>query len=118
MLEGGCHCGAVRYKTDGKVEHHALCHCVDCRKSAGAPAVSWCLVPTDSLTITGETRAYASSEHGRRSFCVACGTGLFYTNAVIFPGMTDIQAAERIGWMATLDQIPAFDRYPPIGPDA
>ncbi|HAJ02504.1 MAG TPA: aldehyde-activating protein, partial [Brevundimonas sp.] len=35
MLEGGCHCGAVRYRTDGKVEHHALCHCLDCRKSAG-----------------------------------------------------------------------------------
>lgn len=135
MLEGGCHCGAVRYRTDGKVEHHALCHCIDCRKASGAPAVSWCLVPTDSLTITGETRTYASSEHGRRSFCVTCGTGLFYTNDVIFPGMTDIQGAtlddphalpiqaqiqtaERIGWMAALDQIPAFERYPPIGPDA
>ena len=40
-MTGGCHCGAVRYSVAGEPQHVALCHCSDCRKSAGAPMVSW-----------------------------------------------------------------------------
>lgn len=129
MLTGGCHCGAVRYRMPAEVAHHALCHCTDCRKCSGAPAVAWALAPTDQVEVTGETVAYASSENAIRHFCGACGTGLFYTNAVIFPGQTDVQSAtlddpdaiplqgqiqtaERIGWMAKLDELPTFHRYP------
>ena len=77
MLSGGCHCGAVRYQMPAAFIPHALCHCTDCRKCSGAPAVAWALVPTDQLKITGQTTAYASSEHALRHFCGACGTGLF-----------------------------------------
>jgi hypothetical protein len=133
MLRGGCHCGAVRYEMPAEVAHHALCHCTDCRKASGAPAVSWALAPADHVKITGQTQAYASSEHAKRHFCAACGTSLFYTNTVIFPGMIDVQSAtlddpdaiplqgqiqtaERIGWMGELDRLPSFERYP--GPPA
>lgn len=129
MLTGGCHCGAVRYRMPAEVAHHALCHCTDCRRCSGAPAVAWALVATDQLEITGDTVTYASSDHGRRHFCGACGAGLFYTSSVVFPGMTDVQSAtlddpdalalqmqiqtaDRIGWMATAHDLPAFDRYP------
>ena len=129
MLSGGCHCGAIRYQMPEDVAHHALCHCIDCRKASGAPVVAWALAPTDQIAITGSPHAYASSEHGRRHFCGSCGTSLFYTNDVIFPGMTDVQSAtldapdalplqvqiqtaERIGWMATAHDLPSFDRYP------
>jgi hypothetical protein len=37
IIEGGCHCGAGRYRIDGEAMTHALCHCTDCRRSAGAP---------------------------------------------------------------------------------
>ncbi len=129
MLTGGCHCGAIRYETADDAIHHALCHCIDCRKAAGAPAVAWALAPADQVRITGELVWYASSEHGRRGFCGVCGTGLFYTNDQVFPGQIDVQSAtlddpdaiplqgqiqtaERIGWMAHLDRLPAFERYP------
>lgn len=134
MLSGGCHCGAVRYQMSSDIAHHALCHCTDCRKASGAPAVAWAMVATDRITITGETRMYASSDHGRRYFCERCGTGLFYTSEVAFPDMTDVQSAtlddpdalplqmqiqtaERIGWMAEAHRLPSFDRYPDL-PDA
>lgn len=130
MPEGGCHCGAVRYSMPEAVAHHALCHCTDCRKASGAPAVAWALAPSDQVKVTGETRAYVSSENGRRHFCPKCGTGLFYTNEVVFPDMTDVQSAtlddpdaiplqaqiqtaERIGWMEDLHHRPAFERFPP-----
>lgn len=129
MLQGGCHCGAVRYEVEGAPMHHALCHCTDCRRSAGAPMVGWTMFRSDQVRATGETREYASSEHGRRHFCPSCGTGLFYTNEAMLPGITDVQSAtlddpdaipagahiqtaDRIGWMETAHELPAFERYP------
>ena len=129
MPSGGCHCGAVRYEMTEEVAHHALCHCTDCRKASGAPVTAWAMAAADQVTITGEPVTYASSEHGRRLFCGACGTSLFYTNDVVFPGMIDVQSAtlddpdaiplqaqiqtaERIGWMTHLGDLPAFERYP------
>lgn len=128
---GQCHCGAIRYSMPTAVEHHGLCHCTDCRRHAGAPMVGWALVSAAELDVSGTPRIYASSEHGRRHFCGDCGTGLFYTNEQIFPGLIDVQSAtlddpdlipaqvqiqtaERIGWMAKLDSLPAFERYPPF----
>ena len=129
MPSGGCHCGAVRYEMTAEVAHHALCHCTDCRKASGAPVTAWAMAAADQVTIMGEPVTYASSEHGRRLFCGACGTSLFYTNDVVFPGMIDVQSAtlddpdaiplqaqiqtaERIGWMTHLGDLPAFERYP------
>lgn len=129
MPEGGCHCGAVRYTVGGEPAHAALCHCRDCSHLAGAAMVGWALFPREAVTVTGETREYASSEHGRRQFCPACGTGLFYTNEAIFPGQIDIQlvtlddpdafppgvhlqVADDPKWMAKVDAMPRFERYP------
>ena len=126
---GTCQCGAIGYAAEGEPQHHALCHCVDCRKSSGAPMTEWIAFADDRVTITGEPVTYASSEHGRRQFCGVCGTGLFYTNAEMLPGIVDIQSAtlddpeamppgahiqtaERLEWMATAHELPAFERYP------
>ena len=130
-IAGGCHCGAVRYEVEGDAMTHALCHCTDCRRHAGAPMVAWTMYPDEALRVTkGAVRVYKSSEHGRREFCADCGTGLFYRNAEVLPGIVDIQSAtydnpdavpaqahiqvaDRIGWMAEAHSLPAFERYPP-----
>ena len=128
-LTGGCRCGAIRYSVADTPERASLCHCRDCQRSAGAPAVAWFLVGEDSLTVEGEPQAHGSSPGTTRHFCGRCGTGLFYRNAQIFPGQVDvqlatldepdavpvraqIQTAERIGWMGRLDEMPEFERYP------
>jgi hypothetical protein len=130
-IVGGCHCGAIRYQVTGDPLHHALCHCSDCRRHAGAPMVGWTMYPIASVTVVkGEPKVYAASEHGRRHFCADCGTGLLYTNEQALPGLIDVQSAtyddpeaipaqvhiqvaERIGWMAQVHELPAFERYPP-----
>ncbi len=130
MRTGGCHCGAIRYEAAGEPEHHSVCHCRDCRRSAGAPMVGWMAFPADAVQVTsGETVVYASSTHARRHFCIQCGTGLFYTNAEILPGIVDIQSstlddaenhipvaqvqvAERLPWVADIGTIQEFQRYP------
>ncbi len=133
MVTGGCHCGAIRYEVQGEALTHALCHCVDCRRHAGAPMVSWTMYPESALTITkGAPKIYASSPHGRRHFCPDCGTGLFYVNQEVLPGIIDIQSAtyddpdaapapvhiqtaDRIRWMERAHELPQFERYPPQG---
>jgi hypothetical protein len=129
MPKGQCHCGAVSYEMPAETLHRAICHCSDCRRHSGAPMVAWGLVNRDALQVDGQTQEYASSENGRRHFCPQCGTSLFYTNEVVFPGKIDvliatlddpdlippeaqIQMAERIHWMDRLSDIPAFERYP------
>jgi len=52
-LTGGCHCGAIRYRTEGKPLHHALCHCRDCRRHAGAPMVGWTMYKAPDVTEIG-----------------------------------------------------------------
>lgn len=129
MLEGGCYCRKVRYRMEGPTEHVALCHCSDCRRHSGAPAVSWAAVKAEQLEVSGELVTFASSEHGRRQFCPTCGTGLFYVNDAALPGLIDIQSstlddpdalppgaqvqtADRLDWMKRIGELPAFERYP------
>jgi hypothetical protein len=130
-ITGGCHCGEVRYEALGEALTHAICHCSDCRRSAGAPMVAWTMYPISSVKLTkGSPKVYESSEHGRRHFCPNCGTGVFYSNAVVLPGIFDIQSAtcdhpdavaprvhmqvaERVGWMERAHELPTFERYPP-----
>lgn len=134
MLTGGCHCGAVRYEASDAPQRHSICHCTDCRRSAGAPMVAWAVYLAGDVKVTkGEPRMRASSEHGRRYFCGECGAGLLYTNEAYLPGLIDIQSAtlddpdaipapsaqvqtaERIGWMEHVHSLEAFPRYPGMG---
>jgi hypothetical protein len=128
--QGGCHCGAVRYAVNGQPQHVALCHCADCRKSAGAPLVSWAAFAEEEFTLLrGELTTFNSSGSAMRSFCPKCGTGIAYRNAEMLPGIVDIQSAtldnpdalpaaahiqtaERIDWMADAHGLPQFERYP------
>ena len=56
---GGCHCGAIRYEAEGEPLTHALCHCTDCRRHAGAPMVGWTMYPLDAVKVTrGAAKIY------------------------------------------------------------
>lgn len=130
MLSGGCQCGAVRYEVEGEFAHHALCHCADCRASSGAPAMAWMAYKAENFRVTkGEAAAYNSSGDSWRYFCGTCGTGLYFINETMLPGIVDVQSAtlddapehppaaqiqtaERLPYMADLGALPEFERYP------
>ncbi len=41
VLEGGCHCGAIRYRIEGPPPESGYCHCRDCQQTSGSPAQVW-----------------------------------------------------------------------------
>lgn len=129
MYEGGCQCGAVHYKATGEPQHVSVCHCNDCRKSAGAPYVSWAAFAAADFETSGEIAVYNSSGQAMRHFCPRCGTGLFYVNEEMLPGLVDIQtctlenpevltphlhvqAAEQLAWTVGVENLPKFERFP------
>jgi len=75
---GGCVCCGTRYVLKSAPYELGDCHCIDCRRSAGAPYVTWGSVPREDLSVTkGELRKIAHA--GRvRSFAACCGTHLFF----------------------------------------
>ncbi len=131
MLTGGCRCGAVRYRIEATdTTRHGLCHCRDCQRSAGAPAVAWLAVPKDSFQLTqGTPTRWDGTGGAERYFCGTCGTGVYYLNDGVLPGICDVQSstlddaaahapalqiqcADRLPWMAHLHEMPGVERYP------
>ena len=125
VLMGGCHCGAVRYEARGVPFHPTICHCVDCRRVAGAPVVAWFSVARDGFRVVrGAMRLYASSPRAERGFCADCGTPLTFA-AHELPGEIDVttaslddparvppadhtQLVSRLAWMVVADGLPQY----------
>jgi hypothetical protein len=102
-IEGGCLCGAVRYRVTGQATARALCHCRSCRLASGAPSVAWAVFEaTDFAFVSGQPARFRSSSGVVRTFCGRCGTPLTY-QAESRPTSIDVTTA-------TLD---AADRFAP-----
>lgn len=124
---GGCYCGAVRYEVEGELTHGTLCHCEDCRRIAGAPAVAWFTVSAHKLHFTHRIpHWFHSSVHVQRAFCPQCGTPIAYRRDSE-PGYLDVTTCSlddpsvappkdhtfyhaRLPWMQVCDALPKFER--------
>ena len=79
IIEGGCLCGAIRYRAAANPSNTMICHCRSCRRAAAAPVVAWITVPADQFAFTlGRPTGFRSSAAVARTFCPFCGTPLTY----------------------------------------
>lgn len=100
-LQGGCLCGAVRYRIVDAPVAGTLCHCRSCRLASGAPSVAWTVVRVEDFRHDGALPVEFESSRGVfRGFCARCGTSLTW-RTVERPRTIDITTA-------TLDQPEAF----------
>ena len=107
-IEGGCLCGAVRYRIEGEPLESGICHCATCRKAAGAQSVAWGTFPAEALVWTAAApAAYRSSPAVVRTHCAACGTSLTFQSAtdsvdVTLGSLDDPEAVPptKEGWLA------------------
>lgn len=130
VLEGGCQCGAVRYRVSGNPLMAALCHCSMCRRANAAPAVAWSMYSQSQVAFTGAAPTqYESSPGCSRGFCGRCGTQLTFT-ADYLPGLIDITIGSlddprrvapechswesmRLPWLQLDDGLPRHAEFPP-----
>jgi hypothetical protein len=81
-VTGGCLCGAIRYAITGTVPPGGHCHCSMCRRSSGAPVVTWATVPIAAFRLTrGELSVFRSSRRAERRFCGRCGAQIAFWSA-------------------------------------
>ncbi|MEI4471656.1 GFA family protein [Frigidibacter sp. MR17.24] len=75
MLEGHCHCGAVRWRFTDRLTSVTACNCTICRRYGALWAYGH---EGTAVVLAGETRSYA---HGRAAdfhFCPTCGCAVAY----------------------------------------
>lgn len=137
MLEGGCLCGAVRYRATAQPLIVGDCYCADCRKSSGTSHCTHAMVPDEVFSATGEIKIHErpadSGNLVSRGFCPECGSAILSRNRAM-PGMTFIRVsslddadavepqmtvyASRAPAWARLDRSkPVFEEMPEGGPD-
>ena len=128
--EGGCLCGAIRYRLAAAPLASMHCHCENCRKASGAAVLTWMTVDEgDFEWLRGRPRRYRyESEHYpgfvERWFCADCGSQLGWQcendgtvdltagslddPSVIEPGY-HVFTRSRVPWMHLDDDLPRHE---------
>jgi len=130
-FEGGCQCGAIRYRASGEPVMAAICHCAMCRRANAAPAVAWAMFQESQVVfLRGSPTTYASSSAARRGFCPVCGTQISFA-ADYIPDLIDLTIgsldhpeklaptlhywdSRRLPWVHFADELRRHPEFPPV----
>ena len=131
-LEGGCACGALRYRLASGPMFVHCCHRRDCQRQTGSAFVLNALIETNRVEkLSGETRAVAApTDSGRPHHihrCTSCGTAMWsHYGGVLalsfvrvgtldepsaLPPNVHIYTRSKLPWFALPPDVPAFDAY-------
>jgi hypothetical protein len=129
--EGGCACGAVRYRLTSDPLFIHCCHCLNCQRQTGSAFVINLLIEADRVeSLAGEPQPVdVPRDDGsmQRIFrCPTCQVAVFsqYTRPEVWfvrAGTLDeptsvvpdvhIFTKSKVGWVTLPDSAPAFDVY-------
>jgi hypothetical protein len=81
-IDGGCHCGFIKYEAEAEPEQAAICHCTDCQTLSGSAFRTVVPVSSDAFRMTaGEPTIYIktadSGNQRQQAFCPKCGSPIF-----------------------------------------
>lgn len=125
IFEGGCLCGAIRYRATAAPMRAVICHCSLCRKHTGAPIALFVHFPIDSFTwLKEQPKRYRSSEFAERGFCSQCGSTVTMHEEILTDrvqvaiGSLDqpdrvavndhVWTQDQISWFDVRDDLPRF----------
>jgi len=132
QLEGGCACGAVRYRMTSAPMFVHCCHCRDCQRQTGSAFVLNALIEAARAPLlAGEPRRFEMPTDSGRPHgiyrCPACGTAIWSeyggVESVRFVrvGTLDdpralapdvhIYTRSKQPWLTLPEGVPAFEAY-------
>lgn len=134
-IQGGCLCGAIRYRSDAEPLMTVICNCKNCQRQAGTAFSLIVAVPKGTLVMEGAQPAVYNDvgESGQpvlRRFCSKCGSPIL-SEVAITPQMDWIKAGtlddtswlqpqvsiwcdSAQPWLQMSDAIPRVPRNPPL----
>ena len=77
LFRGSCACQRVKLTCTSPPTYLCNCHCVTCRKMAGAPYCTFASFPERAVTWIGKFEIYRKSDVASRAFCQKCSSFLF-----------------------------------------
>jgi len=83
--EGGCVCGAIRYRVSGEPALSQVCHCTFCQRRTGSAFAIVVAFKEEQVEVIGTTlvqyehRSDESDRWLRSHFCSRCGTTVLVT---------------------------------------
>jgi hypothetical protein len=88
-IDGGCHCGLIRYEAEVDPVKSMICHCTDCQTLSGSAFRTVLPVPKEHFRLlSGTPKIYVKvGESGApraQAFCAECGTPI-YASAISDP---------------------------------
>ena len=121
--DGGCLCGAIRYRVSGEAIAATLCHCRSCRRASGGTNVAWAVFDNRQFKwLTGYPAAYSSSPGIEWLYCKHCGSLVGYRRSSrpehmdvttgtlddpeLYPPTVEIWIEHRIAWEPLDPQLP------------
>lgn len=112
-VDGGCHCGRIRYEAEVDPAKVVICHCTDCQTLSGSAFRT--VVPAIDGTfrlLSGMPKVYTKiGENGNRpeqAFCPNCGAPIYSAPAA---GEGTKVFALRVGTIHQRDQLIPSDQY-------
>ena len=110
-VEGGCQCGAVRYRPSGAPLAVYNCHCKDCQRFSGSAwSMSMPVRATDFEPVGDAVATYERmSDSGRKivmHFCAHCHTWL-WNEPLSAPGLLVVRAGtlDDMNWAVPIGNI-------------
>lgn len=112
--EGGCACGAVRFRAKGPPKRAGLCHCMTCRKAHASAFNPFVIFDREMVETTGELSSWHSSPGYDRQFCSRCGSRIWGANG----GEVEISMGsfDEVGEFAPLYESWVVRREPWLAP--
>lgn len=81
-IDGGCHCGRIKYRAQADPDRVEICHCTDCQTLSGSAYRTVVPVEADSFELlSGTPKLYPkTADDGSirmQAFCAECGSPLY-----------------------------------------
>ncbi|HEX4861357.1 MAG TPA: GFA family protein [Rhizomicrobium sp.] len=131
-LEGGCACGAVRYRLESRPMFVHCCHCLDCQRQTGSAFVLNAIIEADRIKLLAgspqpvtmptdsgrphdvyrcaKCQTAVWSDYGRRRVMLFVRTGTLDDPRALAPDV-HIFTRSKQPWVGLPPDVPAFDVY-------